>query len=163
MDKVVNLANSSGIRCIIHTFTSSDKKEYLPEIYAFKPGYFDDAVFMMFIHHIHHDVLNSKRLLIDFFGESYKLPLSKHHYYINNPYTYGKTLGYLEKYIRNFYIYVQHKDNQINRKEAIKIYNLDKKMYPIIRKKIEGFSFYKSMAEYHIKNIKKIPKSKDLK
>lgn len=149
LNKIINLANESKIRCIIYNHPD----EIYKIIYAFRPNNFIDAMILLFF-----DIItDEKKIFKKFFGNTQSEYIHGYKYRIDNPYNYGKTLGYLDKYIINYYLYNYIKYGGFPEKDARKIFDRDRKMYSIIIGKIKKDPEFKKMCRKYSKKITKIP------
>lgn len=149
VNKVIRIANKTDIRCFTETY--NNKKSNLLAIYAFKPGYFLDAIFMVFLDYMFRGILDEYAYI-----KHFNLIDEKMSYRIRNWYNYGKTLGYREKYIKNFYIYFLKISFGIDKDMAIKRYKRDRQIYPILIEKFRNSRVSLKLRKKY-KNIKKIP------
>lgn len=153
---IIKLANKSCVRCIMETYHIDGND--VRQMVAFKSEYYLNAIFLTFLEHIVYDVIDDKFTVGKLFKSKEKIPLnSVYNYRIWNSYNFGKTLGYREQYIENFYIFLLGRSRKFSEKKAIALYNRDKKMYPILLDKLSKYDIFKKLYHKHLDKIKKIP------
>lgn len=158
LNAIIQLSNESGVKCLMENGKLNG--QHITAIYAFLPGYFESAMILMFFDKMGRNYIDHDQIYESFYGNVDIKYNDVKRYQLINWYNFGKTLGYKSEYIKNFYIFVLNE--YLSEKDAIKIYERDRQMYPITIKKIKKCKIFIRLVEKHKSRIREIPISGEL-